>query len=264
MVPERPTGMRNPRGTRRDSTKPDPGPGWRSPVTRALTPGWRRSRAIRRSTALLLVVSAAITAVFSTRSDDPWAVTLARPVTAGAELSREDLDLVRVPPGLHPEGTLESVDAGVGRIVVTSVDPGQILTTSLLIDPGATARMLGGAEHSSGHGRPTLVPLRLAEPAVVPFLVHGDTVTVLSAGDGGPGADSDAVGPGVDAGFHVIATGARVILTAPPGDRGGQSAATVLLALPEEDARRVAAVSLTSPVTVVLTGPRAAGAEKPV
>ncbi|MBV7293107.1 SAF domain-containing protein [Corynebacterium sp. TAE3-ERU16] len=217
---------------------------------------------IRRSTALALVVLAAVTAISSTRSDDPWAVTLASPVTAGAELRREDLELVRVPPGLHPEGTLESVDAGVGRIVVTSVDPGQILTTTLLIDPGATARMFGGTDHGSGHGGPTMVPLRLAEPAVVPFLVHGDTVTVLSAGDEGPGAHTDPAGPGVDAGFHVIATGARVILTAPPGDHGGQSAATVLLALPEEDARRVAAVSLTSPVTVVLTGPRATGAGK--
>ncbi|MBI8988540.1 SAF domain-containing protein [Corynebacterium meridianum] len=255
--------MRLPRRTRHEARTAEPPDRWRSTVNRALTPGWRRHRALRRCLALILVVSSAVTAVTSTRNDDPWAVTLAHPVDAGAELRREDLKLVRVPPALHPEGTLDSVAAAVGRIVVASVDPGQILTTTLLVDPGTTARMFDGWDQGPGRGGPTLVPLRLADPAVVPFLIHGDTVTVLSARDDSAGGPSDHGGPGVGGDFRVIATEARVVLAGAPADHGGQGADTVLLALPEQDARTVAAISLTSPVTVVLTGSRAGRSDKP-
>ncbi|MCX7542246.1 SAF domain-containing protein [Corynebacterium sp. P5848] len=253
--------MRNTGNDRNGYTTKDVIPRWRFAVTRIRTPGWRRHRAFRQATALILIVLSAVTAVSSTRSSDPWAVTLIRPVTAGTELSIEDLDLVRVPRRLQPDGTLPSVDAGVGRIIVASGNPGQILTTTLLVDPESTARLLGQAGQGSDRGRPTLVPLRLADPAVVPFLIHGDTVTVLAADDGSSVTDTDRGTPGVAPEFRVVAEEARVVLAGTPAGALGQDAATVLLALPEQDARAVAAVSLMYPVTVVLTGSRAVAAE---
>ncbi|MCK7638122.1 SAF domain-containing protein [Corynebacterium sp. P7202] len=227
-------------------------------ITRIRTPGWRRNRAVRQLLALALVVTAAVIALSSTRNTDPWAVVLNRSVTAGTELTGEDLDLVRVPARLLPEGALDSVDGGVGRIIVTSADPGQILTETLLVGPGMTARLIDVPESAPSRGGPTLVPLRLADPTVIPFLMHGDTVTVLTAA-GGDAPAPDTPGPGVEPGFRVIAEGARVVLAGAPGDGRGQGAATVLLALPEQDAGKVAALSLGSPVTVVLTGSRARG-----
>ncbi|MEZ2122449.1 SAF domain-containing protein [Corynebacterium sp. CCM 9203] len=223
----------------------------RTTIMAIKTPGWRRHRTVRQVMALVLVLLAALTALSSLRSTDPWGVVISRPVTAGTELGRDDLERRRIPASLLPPGGLTEIEAGVGRIIVVSADPGQILTETLLVGPELTARMIDGLDTDPRRGTPTLVPLRLSDSSVIPFLGHGDTVTVLVAEDTTP-PDT-----GVRRGFRVIAEGARVVLAGDPTGKRAKDPATVLLALPEEDARMVASAALTAPVAVVLTGARA-------
>lgn len=198
------------------------------------TPGWHRARLLRRVAAAALVLLALVSAVPDTGGPGPRALVVARDISPGAAVTAEDFELLPVPPQLLPVGALQDPQAVEGRVAVASLQVGQVPTESAFIGAMLLAELL---PDSAGE-KVNLVPLRLAEPEIIPLLRHGDTVTVLSQT-----ADSPAP--------EVVAGGARVVLaeSVEDGDPG-----TVLVALPESAAQRVAAAALYSPLAVVLTG----------
>lgn len=209
---------------------PSPLPSLRRTLT---TPGWRRSLLLRRVAAALLVLLALALTVREATGQDPSAVVFARDVPAGAAVTADDVSSVRVPPHLLPADALTDPGEVEGRVVTAAAQSGEIATKHRFIEIGPAGTDVSGITH--------LVPVRLAEPEVIPLLHHGDTVDVVTHAP--------------DSGLpETIAAGAKVILASAQDTPG-----TLLVALPADDARAVAAASLGSPLAVVITGDRASG-----
>ena len=79
-----------------------------------------------------------------------------------------------------------------------------------------------------------MVPVKLADPDIIPMLHHGTRVSVVTAGDGTP---------------QTVAESGTVVIAGAPGEEDSSS---VLLLLRHSDAATVAAASLSSPLAVVL------------
>lgn len=176
------------------------------------------------------MLAAVITAFHGTRDTEPRAAVLQRDVPAGDTVTETDLVVAPVPPHLLPEAAVQDPAAVTGQVAATTLPAGAVATELDFVGQKLVTDLLG----ESGD----LVPLKLAEPEVIPLLRHGDTVTVVSHRPESP----EPV---------VVAEGGRVVLA--DGDDTAE-AATVLIALPEEAARQVAAAALSAPLAVVLTG----------
>lgn len=193
------------------------------------TPGWRRSLLLRRAAALVLMLLAGFSALRSAGATDPQVVVFTRAVAAGEAVSAGDVALRPVPAGLSPGSAYPDPALAEGRVVVSAVEPGEIATPARFVGAEVAAALVGGEGEA-----PNMVPLKLAEPEIIPLLHHGDTVSVVTHTG------------------EVIAEEGRIVLADVDG--------TVLLALPRSSARVVAAASLNTPLAVVLTGQRATGA----
>lgn len=218
------------------------------------TPGYQRSQFIRRALGLVLVLAAALVALSGLR-ENPEVVVFARDVDAGRALTADDVATVRVPEEIIPAaGALHTPEEVIGRVLAAPAVGGEIITELRLVGDDLTSFLV-----PDGH----LVPLKLAEPDLVSLLHHGDTVNVVTS-------QVTAEEPGF-AQPLIIAEGARVIATSADisaGGNGGQgstsgSPATVLIALPAEQAQVVASASISQPLTVVITGDRARLPETP-
>lgn len=223
------------------------------------TPGHRRMLLTRRILAALLVGAALFLAAGSLR-DNPEVYVFSRPVAAGHVLGPGDVTVARLPESAIPPAALRPDGSAPPekRVVVAAADSGETVTEARLLGPELTGSLL----HEAEKGPPAMVPLKLADPDLVPFLHHGDTVDIVTASaeadyDGGADPDSDRSSvPG-----RVVASRARVVSTATADDAlGGGAPATILIALPEQAAHAVAAASLNLPLTVAITGERS-GAE---
>lgn len=198
-------------------------------------PGYRRSLLIRRFIAAILVIVAVLVAIGGTLRSDPQVVVFSRALAAGDTVTAEDLRLVSIPAEAIPDGAITDPEAAAGRTVVTAAGRGEIVT-DVRITGSALVQSFNDA--ANGEGAPevtTVVPVRLADPATVNLLSHGDTVTILTSPSEEDGASS------------VLARGGRVVVA----DEDNPD--TVLIALSEHDAQTVASASLTSPLGVVLT-----------
>lgn len=212
------------------------------------TPGYARSQFIRRVIGVILVLAAAVVALSGMR-ENPEVLVFARDVDAGQELTAEDTHLVRVPHDVIPdEGAVHDPDEVVGRIITAPAVAGEFVTELRLLGDELTSQLVPG-----GH----MVPLKLAEPDLISLLHHGDTVNVVSS-------QEDELSPGLFSPL-TIAEGARVIAASADISAGAHassnasvgSPATILLALPADQAQLVASASLSQPLTVVITGERA-------
>lgn len=199
---------------------------------------------LRRVLACVLLVAAGLSAVASTR-EQPRAIVMVREVSAGEKLTRDDVSLARVPSSLLPATAVGGTpDDVVGRVLLASASPGEILTTTRLLSSDLIANF--GMEDAH------LIPLTLAEPEIASNLHHGDTVNIV----GGSTGEEEALDFEHSA-IHgsTIASGARVISVGTTDD--GARGRTLLVALPADAAEAVAAASLAQPLTVVIVGDRA-------
>lgn len=203
-------------------------------------PGHRRSVLLRRVVAAALVVAAVISAAASRLESDPSVVVFARPLAVGTEVSAEDLRLSPFPSRLIPEGAATEIATVTGRVVVTGVGAGEVVTDARLTGPRLTEELAAGFPSDQ---RPVVVPVKLADPATTALLRHGDTVTIVTtAATTGDVADP-AGAPGV-----VVATGGRVVIADPAQPE------TILVALEAGQAQRTASASLSTPLGIVVTG----------
>lgn len=188
------------------------------------SPGHHRATAIRRALAFALIVAAGASLLFDVRGTDPLVTTFARPVAAGAVVSADDLTQRRLPAEIIPPEAVPGPDAAEGQILAAAASTGEVVTTTRLVGPDLVTQLI--AEEPPGEDF-TMVPLPLAQPDIVPMLHHGTRVDVVAQGPA------------------VIATGGRIVTV---GEEG-----TVLVLLRRTQAAAVAAVSLTDPLTVVLS-----------
>jgi Flp pilus assembly protein CpaB len=208
------------------------------------TPPWlaaahrRLRRAVlthRRLLAALAAASAAAIALQAAGAPPPETTpvhTAAHDHAPGPVLTAADLRRVGFAPGTVPAGVVDAQQA-LGRTTVGPVREGEPITDARLLGAGLL------------DGRPGLVavPVRIGDPGAVGLLRVGDRIDVLAA-------DPQARSPA-----ELVATGALVLaIPRTVSDRvpGPLSGALVVLAVPEQTARVLAAAGVSSFLSVLL------------
>jgi Flp pilus assembly protein CpaB len=210
-----------------------------SPLTRlwhGLRPDWTRTIAARRAAAGALVVLAAIAAL----RPDPSAgradvVVAARDLKPGVELAADDFTVETRSATTIPDGARTDPATVVGATLAGPTRRGEVLTD---------VRLLGSrlAEASVGPDA-RVVPLHVADPALLDLVRPGDVVDVLAVESQGVG-EHDALRP------RVVARGAIVVLASATTKAPGGGDGVVLVALPAQEAIDAAGASLSQAVTL--------------
>ena len=206
-----------------------------SRVSRALRPDFTRTLLARRIAAGGLVVLAGVAAFRPDPADaDTDVVIAARDLSPGATLTADDVDVERRSATTVPDGALRAVDLVVGTTLAGPARRGEIITD---------ARVLGSRLSGLAAGPDArVVPLHLADAAVLDLIRPGDVVDVLGA-----------VSAETDAEPRVVATNAIVVLvSAKPKSAGAGDDRVVLVALPATAANALAGATLVQTVTLTI------------
>ncbi|MFZ0835307.1 MAG: SAF domain-containing protein [Mycobacterium sp.] len=204
-------------------------------LSRLLRPDWSRTLAARRIAAAALVVLAAVVAFRSDPDGDQAdAVVATRNLAPGITLTADDVRVEKRSTATVPDGVRSDVDDVVGATLAGPARRGEVLTDVRLLGPRLATSAAGPDAR--------IVPLHLADSALLEMLRAGDVVDVLAAGSSDSSADPSP---------HVVATDAVVVLVSPkPAQRGPGNDRAVLVALPAATAHKVAGVALVETVTI--------------
>ncbi len=192
--------------------------------------GWPRLLALRRVTAFVLVLLAALLALRAPQARDTPTVPVlvaARDLAPGSSLGVVDVRVARAPSSLRPAAALTDAEQVVGRVLAGAASAGEPITRARLVGP-ENSRL------TTGDPSAVAVPVRLADPAVAELLSPGARVDVVTVAADLPGS-------------VVLAADATVVTV-----RGDSDDRLVVIALPRESATRVASVSLGQPVAITL------------
>jgi Flp pilus assembly protein CpaB len=208
-------------------------------ISTSLRPDWTRTVLARRVAAAGLVVLAGVAELRSDPDGDlAEVVVAARDLTPGAALTPDDVRIERRSATTVPDGSQANLSTVVGSTLASPTRRGEVLTD---------VRLLGSrlAESTAGPGA-RIVPLHLADSALIDLVRVGDVVDVLAA----PATDSRA---DTQAATKVVATDAVVVLvSAKPKHQDADSDRVVLVALPARVANMVAGSALGQAVTLTL------------
>jgi Flp pilus assembly protein CpaB len=209
-------------------------PAWTQRLSGILRPDVTRTIRARRIAAAALVLLAAAAAMrpdpAGTYTDVAVAATDLRP---GVTLTEDDVRLEKRPAATLPDGVQTDLRLLRGATLTGPARRGEMLTD---------ARVLGSRLAGLSAGPDArVVPLHLADEAVLDVIRPGDVVDVLGA----PDADS-AARP------RVLASDAIVVLVSATPTAPGQSDRVVLVALPPGPAHAVAGAGLVQSITVTL------------
>ncbi|AYJ48724.1 SAF domain-containing protein [Rhodococcus sp. P1Y] len=198
-------------------------------------PAWARPLMLRRIAAGILAAAGIV--VFARDSvveDQVPVVVAARDLTPGVQLAAADIGVKEFSPSTVPDGA--SSDTGD---VLTHTVAGPVRAGEPLTDVRILSSRLAQATIDVPDAR--VVPIRLSDAGVTDLLRSGDTVDVLTVGEG----DDDRTA-------RVLASDAVVVLVSSDGDRQRSQDRVVLVAMSAQDATTVAAASLVSALTVTL------------
>jgi Flp pilus assembly protein CpaB len=206
-------------------------PSARSRLVHQWRPDWTRTVAARRVAAGALVVLAAVAALRSDpHGDQADIVVAARDLSPGIELTADDIRLEKRSTATIPDGSQANVGKVVGSTLAGPARRGEVLTDVRLLGP-RLAQSAAGPDAR-------IVPLHLADTALLDLVRPGDVVDVLAAAD-------DDVDP------RVVATDAVVVLVSEKQKGPGAGGERVLLvALPARAANDVAGATLMQTVTL--------------
>jgi Flp pilus assembly protein CpaB len=165
-------------------------------------------------------------------------LTAARDLGGGVVVRAEDLQRTAFDPDSVPAGVLPGAAAAVGRTTAGPVRAGEPLTDARLV----TSSLL------DGYPGLVAVPVRIGDAGAVRLLRVGDRVDVLAAN---PAAERRGGAPAA-----VVGRDVPVLAIPRAGDDtpGLTNGALVVLGLPDAAVRTVAQASVTSFLSVVLTG----------
>jgi hypothetical protein len=205
----------------------------------SLRPDWTRTVLARRVAAGGLVVLAGVATLRSNPDGDRVEVVVAaRDLTPGIALTPDDVRIEKRLATTVPDGSQANLGAMVGATLASPTRRGEVLTD---------VRLLGSrlAESTAGPGA-RIVPLHLADSALIDLVRVGDVVDVLTA----PATDAPT---GTAAVTKVVATDAVVVLvSAKQKVQAADSDRVVLVALPARVANTVAGSVLGQAVTLTL------------
>jgi Flp pilus assembly protein CpaB len=201
----------------------------------ALRPNWSRTLAARRVAAGALVVLAAVVALRSNPQGDRTEIVVAsHDLAPGVELTADDVRLENRMAATVPDGSQSDVDVFIGATLAGPARRGEVLTDVRVLGPRLAESVAGPDAR--------IVPLPLADSALLDLVRPGDVVDVFAAG---------AEGSATDARPHLVATDAVVVLVSekPKGASSG-SDRVVLVAVGAHAANAVAAAALLQTVTL--------------
>lgn len=194
----------------------------------ALRPDWTRTVAARRVAAGLLVVLAAVAALRPDPAGERADVVVAAgDLAPGTPLTATDVALESRSATTIPEGAQTDVTAVLGAHLTAPARRGEVLTDVRLLGSRLTEATAGPDAR--------IVPIALADEALVELIRPGDVVDVLAVGD-------------ADARPEVIAT--RAVVAMVSAEPGGPAQRVVLVVLPRPAANAVAGAALTGQITV--------------
>jgi Flp pilus assembly protein CpaB len=206
-------------------------------VRQVLRPDWTRTVMARRIAAGALVVLAGIAALRSNPDEDrTQTVVAAHDLSPGVALTADDVRLENRLTATIPDGSQSDLAAVVGSTLAGPTRRGEVITD---------VRLLGTRLAESAAGPDArIVPLHLADSALIDLVRPGDVVDVLAAPES---QTADAVGP------EVVASDAVVVLVSPKqkGQTSGNDR-VVLVALPAAAANAVAGATLVQTVTLTI------------
>ena len=208
-----------------------------------LRPDWTRTVLARRVAAGGLVVLAAVAALRSNPAGDyAEVVVAARDLRPGTALTPADVRLEKRLATTVPDGSTATLGAVVGSTLAGPARRGAVLTDVRLLG----SRLAEAAVASRAGPGARIVPLHLADSALIDLVRVGDVVDVLAA----PAAGAHEIGQAVP---KVVATDAVVVLvSAKQKVQAADSDRVVLVALPASTANTVAGSALGQPVTLTL------------
>jgi Flp pilus assembly protein CpaB len=217
-----------------ESLNPSPA----SRLAQALRPDWTRTATARRVTAAALVLLAGLAALRPDPADGRAdVIVFSHDLAPGVELTAADLRVESRSAPTIPDGHLSDPATLVGATLAGPARRGEVITDVRLLSPRLSEATAGPDAR--------VVPLRLADAALLDLVRPGDVVDVLAADATTPGADDHPP--------RVVATNAVVVLVSDglsaPG-RGDDR--VVLVALPANSANEVAGASLTRAITLTL------------
>lgn len=193
----------------------------------------------RRVAAGGLVVLAGIATLRSNPAGDYAQVVVAdHDLRPGAALTPADVRLEKRLAATVPDGARADLGAVVGSTLAGPTRRGEVLTD---------VRLLGSrlAESTAGPGA-RIVPLHLADAALIDLVRVGDVVDVLAAPASGAPDNSHAAPKVLATDAVVVLVSAKEKIQAADGDR------VVLVALPARVANTVAGSALGQTVTLTL------------
>ncbi len=208
-----------------------------------LRPDWTRTVLARRVAAGGLVVLAGLAALRSNPAGDYAEVVVAdHDLRPGAALTPADVRLEKRLAATVPDGARTDVGAVVGATLAGPTRRGEVLTDVRLLG----SRLADAAVASKAGPGARIVPLRLADSALIDLVRVGDVVDVLAApATGSPETPETAP--------KVVATDAVVVLvSAKPKVQAADGDRVVLVALPARVANTVAGSALGQAVTLTL------------
>lgn len=182
----------------------------------------------------LIVLSGVATLRSNPDRDRAEVVVAARDLRPGTALTNDDIRLEKRLATTVPDGSPADLGAVVGSTLASPTRRGEVLTD---------VRLLGTrlAESTAGPGA-RIVPLHLADSALIDLVRVGDVVDVLTA----PTNDAPT-------GSKVVATDAVVVLvSAKQKVQAADADRVVLVALPARVANTVAGSALGQTVTLTL------------
>jgi Flp pilus assembly protein CpaB len=203
-------------------------------ISRTLRPDFTRTARARRLAAGLLVVLAGVAALRPDARDVQREVAIAaRDLSPGTPLTADDVHMENRSAATLPDGAHSDL-AIIGSTLAGPARRGEVLTD---------ARVLGPRLAGLSAGRDArVVPLHLADAAVLDLIRTGDVVDILGA----PSADANARP-------RVIATNAVVVLVSATAKTiGSSNDRVVLVALPVSAAHALAGATLVQTVTLTI------------
>jgi Flp pilus assembly protein CpaB len=206
-----------------------------SRIRQLLRPDFTRTMLARRVAAGGLVILAGIAALRPDPGDRRADVVVAaHDLSPGLALTAADIRLEKRSATTLPDGAQTAIDALVGTTLAGPARRGEVLTDVRVLG----SRLAGLAAGPDAR----VVPLHLADAAVLDLIRPGDVVDVMGAADAG-----------TDAKPTLAASDAIVVLVSPKQKAAGAGDdRVVLVALPAPAAHSLAAATLVQTVTLTI------------
>lgn len=179
--------------------------------------------------AAAVAVLATINALSARLQEGPAVLVVSRTIAGGSVIGAEDLELLRVPSGVLPDGVLTDPESAVGRTTIGELPARTVLSQSLLVNTGSSV--------SPGN---LALPVQFGDAETTALLQAGGRIDLL-------GATSESA-------YGIVAAAVRVIAIHQPQESalGGSQSPLVLVEVDTAQAAMITEAQAVSGLSFAL------------